>query len=300
MAICGTSRFTAPASASTEKKPVFVTASFLDRNDLFIENLQQNEIEIFENDQPRTIEFMARDELPAVYGIIFEHAMLPDVSEREVSGLQSRSNATSARDIAYELIDKFLAHQTLWVGAYDRELEVVFDAAPDGFGAKNALGQLRGGRAQTPSFLFPALFSAVGKMSQRHEKRRVIILFLESVDSETAGRMKQLKNLLASSNVELFAISFVSRLGVPGSMPSVLSTTLLRELTQATAGQAFFSIDYRDHPEDIVRRLLSHLRTFYTFGFHSESESANPGKLTIKCSRPSTRIKQHPTIPTLE
>jgi hypothetical protein len=112
--------------------------------------------------------------------------------------------------------------------------------------------------------------------------------------------MRQLKNLLASSNVEFFAVSFVSRLGVPGGMPSALTTTLLRELTQATAGQAFFSIDYRDHPEDIVRRLLSHLRTFYTFGFNSESGSTNPGRLTIKCSRPGTKIKQHPTVPILE
>jgi hypothetical protein len=291
---------TAQPAHAFEKRPVFVTASFLDRNDRFIENLQQNEVEILEDGQARQIEFMAGDELPSVYGIIFDRAMLPEAPERERSGFQSRSNATSARDIAYELIDKLLARQTIWVGAYDQSLQVVFDAAADGFGAKNAIGQIRGRRSQTPSYLFSALASAVTKMNQRHEKRRVLIVFLEEVDSETAGRMKLIKNLLASSNVELFSISYASRLGAPGGIPSALNTSLLRELTQVTAGQAFASLDFRDHPEDVVRRLTSHMRTLYTFGFHSESGLDKPGKLTIKCSRQNSKVKHHPTVPNLE
>lgn len=277
-----------------------MTASFLDRNDLFIENLQQNEIEIFEDGQPRQIEFMARDELPSVYGIVFDRAMLPDVSERERSGLQSRSSATSARDIAYELIDKLLARQAIWVGAYDQDLQVAFEPAADGFGAKNAIGQLRGRRTQTPSFFLSGVASAISKMNQRHERRRILIFFLESIDSETSGRMRLIKNLLAASNVELFSVSYASRLGVPGGLPPALNASCLRELAQVTAGQAFFSMDFYDHPEDIVRRLVNHFRTLYTFGFHSESGLDKPGKLTIKCSRPNTKIKQHPTVPSLE
>lgn len=300
LAVWGAWLSAAPALISGETRPVFVTASFLNRNDLFIDNLQQNEIEILEDGHPRQIEFMARDELPSVYGIVFDRAMLPEISERMPSGLQSRSNATSARDIAYELIDKLLARQTIWVGAYDQNLEVVFEAAADGYGAKNAIGQIRGRRSQTPSYLFSAIASAITKMNQRHERRRILIVFLESVDAETSGRVKLIKNLLASSNVELFTMSYASRLGAPGGMPSALNTSLLRELSQATAGQSFFSLDFQDHPEDIVRRILSHLQTFYTFGFHSESGLDKPGKLTIKCSRPNSKSKHHPTVPNLE
>jgi len=290
----------ATARAAGEKRPVFVTASFLNRNDLYIDNLERNEVEVLEDGQPRQIEFMARDEIPSVYGIVFDRDMMPDVTESEHSGLQSRSSATSARDIAYELIDKYLARQTIWVGAYGRDLQVVFEAASDGFGAKNAIGQIRGGRSQTPSYFFGALASAVSKMNQRHEKRRVLIFFMESVDSDTAGRMKLLKNLLASCNVELFSISYAARFGPSGSLPSALNSSLLRELGQVTAGHAFFSTDFRDHPEDVVRRLLSQLQTFYTFGFTAESGLDNPGKLSIKCSRPSSKVKLHPTVPTSE
>jgi hypothetical protein len=288
------------AQAAPEKRPVYVTASFTDKNDLFIENLQQSEIEIFENNQPRKIEFMARDELPTVYGIVFDRGMLPESSDQDRPSGQAVPKSIAARDLAYQLIDKQLGRQTLWVGVYDRELETVFEPASDGFGAKNALHELRGSRRHENTFLYSALFSATTMMNQRHEKRRILILFLESLDSETAGKMKQLKNLLSSSNVELFAVCFASRLADAGTMPSSLTVSLMKELTQVTAGSAFFTMDYRDHFDDIARRVINHLRTVYTFGFTSDSTTASPGKFVIKCSRPNSKVKSHPAVPVLD
>ncbi len=285
---------------AADKKPVYVTASFLDRNDLFIENLQKSEVEILENDQPRQIELMAQEELPTVFGIVFDRSMLPETEESERPGRQSIPDSVAARDISYQLIDKQLGHQTLWVGVFDRELQIAFDASSDGFGAKNAIHQLRGRHTTETPFLYSALFSAVKKMNQRHEKRRVIILFIQALDSETAGKMRQLKNLLASSNVELFAICFASRLGGGGTLASAATTSALKELTQVTSGHAFFTMEYRDHFEDIVRRMLNHLQTLYTFGFTSESASGEPGKLAIKCSRPRSKVRCHPNVPALE
>jgi hypothetical protein len=277
-----------------------VTAGFLDRNDLFIEDLQMSEVEILENGRPRKIEFMARDEIPTVYGVLFERSMLPESADLDRPSGQAIPNAVAARDIAYQMIDKQLARQTIWIGVYDRDLQVAFEASSDGFGAKNAIHQLRGTRSSTSTFLYSALFSAVNKMNQRHEKRRVLILFTNGIDSDTAGKMKQLKNLLASSNVELFVVCFASRLGGAGSLPPAAIVSSLKDLSQVTSGYAFFTMDYRDHFEDIVRRMLNHLRTFYTFGFTSEPEPADQGKLQIRCLRPNSKVKSHLTIPVFD
>lgn len=292
---------TAPAlSFAAGGNPAYVTASFVDRNGLFIENLDKSEVEILENGQIRPIEFMARDELPGVYGIIFERAMLPEIAGQARQNGQFITNDTAARNMAYELIDKLLGRQTLWVGAYDRDLEIPYDAASDGFGAKNAILQLSGLRRSTDGFLYAALFSAVTKMNQRHEKRRVIILFLEGIDSETATKLKQMKNLLMSSNVELFVVCFASRLGNSGSVPFAGVTAAVKEIAQATAGTALFSMEYRDHYDEIVQRILNQVRTFYTFGFTSGSDTSNPGKLLIRCSRPNSRVRNHPYVPVLK
>jgi len=299
LAIAGCLKVTA-APANTVKKPVYVTASFLDRNGLFIEDLQMGEVEIFEDNRPRKIEFMAKEEIPTVYGLFFDRSMLPEAPARDRMSSGVVPNSVVARDVACQLIDKQLGRQSIWVGAYDQLAQITFEASSDAFSAKQAVSQLVGIGPQAGSSLYSALFTAVDKMESRHEKRRVIILFLEALDADTASRIQPLKNLLASSNVELFAICFADRRARAGSMPSGMTTYPLRELTQATSGDAFLSMDYGNRFDDLGRRLLAHIRTLYTFGFTSESVPRGKGKLVIKCSRPNSRVRCHAEVPVCE
>ncbi len=280
--------------------PVFVTASFQDRNGLFLENLSKADLQVFEDGTPRPIEFLAMNELQVAYGIIFERGLIEDehwqdrrADTRRLPGIQS------AQEIAYELIDKSLGQQAVWVGAYDEELEVVLEPTADGFRAKDAIHRIRGaGRVQ--SFLYSALFAAVQKMSERPERRRVLIVLLDQVDARTADKVQPLKNLLAASNVEVFTISFGSRTGTGrDGMSSVLSQAAARDLARATCGEAFFAADYREHLDDISRRLLSQIRTFYTIGYQSEAAPDKGAKLTIRCAVPGSRAKHHPAVPVL-
>ena len=80
-------------------------------------------------------------------------------------------------------------------------------------------------------------------------------------------------------------------------MLSAVTTSSMRELTQVTAGTTFFTTDYRGHYEDLVRRLLDQIRTLYTFGFTSQPRGVDTGKLVIKCSRPNSKVKFHPSVP---
>ncbi len=279
------------------KTPVYVTASLTDRNNLFIEDLAQDEIVIQENGRDRKIEFMAKDEIPTVYGILFERGMLPEFPEEDRSGLLRGRSAASAKDIAYELIDKFLGRQSIWVGVYDHELEVLLEPSPDGFRAKEVIQQIRGTRRPKESFLYGALLSAVTKMNERHENRRALLVFLEILDSETSGKIKPLKNLLSSSNVELFVVSFASKLGSSRSvLPPPMSEAALKELASFTAGEAFFTSAYREHLDGLTRRVYNQIRTLYTFGFQAESTPERPGTLVIRCARPGSKVRHHPTV----
>lgn len=282
---------------TAEKSPVFVTASLIDQNNLFIEDLAAQEIKILENGQPRQLELMAKDELPMVCGLLFDRGMLQDPWERERKDVRTLAGSVSARDIAYELIDKYLGRQVVWVGVYDKELEVAVDFSSDGFRTKDAIHQLRASRQSQVSYLYGALLSTVQKMNERVEKRRVLFLFLDSIDTETAGKAKLLKNLLSSANLELFAVNFSSKLGSTrwGLHPQMVQSFIM-DMAQVTAGNAFFATDYGAHREDISRHILNQVRTFYTFGFQSESAVAKPADLVIKCTRPGAKIRHHPTI----
>lgn len=294
-------QITSSTALPVSKTPIYVTASLTDKNGLFVEDLGLEEIQISENDQPRKVEFMARDEIPVVYGIIFDLSMLPERPDDDHRGtILQISSASSARSMAYEMIDKHLGRHTIWVGGYEKELRIVQDFTADGFSAKAAIHQMHGRRAPGEPFLYSALFSGIVKMNTRSEKRRVLIVFLDVMDSETGGKLKPLKNLLSSSNVELFVVSFGTKLGSSrGGLQPAMSQASLKELTQVTSGDAYFAADYRDHFEDIVRRLYNHIRTLYTFGFESESSSDKPARLAIRCTRQGSKVKHHPTIASL-
>jgi len=287
----------AQAGAFAQKNPVFVTASLTDRRGLFIEDLDSQEIQILEGGQPRRLEFIAREEVPTVYGILFDRDLLQEESNQRWGSRLDVSNTNAAKNLAYQLIDKYVGRQTVWVGVYDRELQVTLDFSTDGFRSKEAIQHMSGGRTNRETFLYSALYSSVMRMKDRNEKRRVLLLFLNLVDSETASKLKPLKNLLSSSNVELFIVTFASQLGSGTGLNSSLSRSALNELAQATAGEMFLAGDYRDHPDDVTQHIYNQLRTFYTFGFESESASDAPAKLTIRCTRPGSKVKCHPTVP---
>jgi hypothetical protein len=278
-----------------EKGPVFVTASFIDKNSLFIEDLSQNEIQILEDGQSRKVELMAKDQLPVAYSLLFDRALFGESWEHE--RMSNPRGPTSARDIAYELIDKYLGRQAISVGIYDKKLDVALDFTVDGFTAKNAIQRLHGPNRRTESFLYGALLSAVQKMDERSERRRILIVFLDVVDPETAGKIKPLKNLFASSNVELLIVSFASKLaGSRQPLPPQLNQAVLQELARETAGEALFAADHREHLDDISRRLYNRIRTLYTFGFESESQPGKSSVLAIKCTRPGSKVYHHPAL----
>mgnify|MGYP001065649118 CR=1 FL=1 len=155
-------QITSSNALPTSQTPIYVTASLTDRNGLFVEDLGLEEIQISENDQPRKLEFMARDEIPVVYGIIFDLSMLPERPDDDHRGATLQiSSASSARSMAYELIDKHLGRHTMWVGGYEKELRIVQDFTADGFSAKAAIHQMHGGRAPGEPFLYSALFSGL-------------------------------------------------------------------------------------------------------------------------------------------
>lgn len=292
--------FHSPACMA-QRKPIFVSASFSDRNDLYIENLNRDEVELSENNQLRDIEFLARDELPTAFAILFDTSMFAGTMElpRRIPG-SAAYGAAAAAEIAFALIDKHRERTLVLIAGYEREIHTVLDFTTDAFAAKEAIRQLQGSRRRQESFLYSALFEITRKMSARRERRRVIVTFLDTLDSETAAKLGNMKNLVAESNVELFIVSVASRnaFASPG-LPSVLSRSALRDLCSVTAGDVYFSADYGDHIEDLVRRLSSHIQSLYTLGFESESSEENPAKLLMRCLRPGSTVRSHPVVPIL-
>jgi hypothetical protein len=286
-------------AASSEKRQAYVTASFTDKESLFIEDLSMDEVQILENNIPKKIELIVGEALPTIYGLLFDRSLL--VEEQSVGpnyrpGLPSP--AAAARDMAFALIDKYLRQKRMWVASYDQSFHLAVASTTDGFAAKDAINQMRFSRTANEVFAYAGLYSAVTEMNKSSEKRRVIILFLDKLDPESMGKIPQLQNLLSMSNVELIIISFASRSSIGSGVPAEMSRGALSKLSQATAGEAYFSAN-SEHAEDLVREICNRMRTFYTLGFESGASAETKTELVIHCTRRGSKVKHHPSMPVL-
>ncbi len=286
------------SGAPAAKTPVFVNASFLDKNRLFVENLNRNEIRVFEDGSPREIEYFAGSEVPLVYCLLFDRGILPQPFEDMGLIQNTVSSATAATNVAYQLVDLALGSQAGFVATYDREMRVVQDFTQDGGRIKEMIQQLRGQRSTESSSLYGPLFAAVSKLGERNEKRRVLVLFVNFLDTETGSKLRPLKNLLAGSNLEFFAACFGTKTGNGRDLPPPQSEASLRELASGTAGDVYYS--QMEGIDSLGRRIANQIRTLYTIGFESEAPSDKPAKLTIECTRPGVKVKTHPVVPTLQ
>ena len=284
-----------------QRKPIFVSASFSDRNGLHIDNLNRGEVELLENNQLRDIELLARNDIPTAFAFLFDTSLAGGTMEgrRRIPG-SATSGAPAAMEIAFDLIDRYRGRNLVMIAGYEREIHIALDFTADGFAAKEAVRQLQGTKRLQESFLYSALFETTRKMSAHRERRRVIIVFLDTLDSRTAAKQANLKNLIAESNVELFIVSVASR-NTPSNpgLPPTMSRSALRDLCSVTAGDVYFVADYGDHLEDLRQRLGRHLQTLYTLGFESESPEDDAARLLIRCLRPGSTVRSHPVVPIL-
>jgi VWFA-related protein len=282
-----------------QKRPVFVTASFLGKNRMYLEDLSREEVRVFENGQPRQVEFFAGTEVPTTCGILFDRSILPQPFEDVVRDPNQIPSSMAATNVAYQLIDQVLGRQPVWVGTYDKELQIAIDFTQDSGRIKDVIQRLRSERLAEEPSLYRALFGAVKKMSSRNEKRRVLIVILENLDMETGSKLRPLKNLLSASNVELFVAGFAaSRSSTGRGLPPAQSEACLHELAGVTAGAAYFA--KTEGIEGIGRRISNQIRTLYTVGFEAESVSEHPATLKIECIRTGIRVSSHPVIPDLQ
>jgi VWFA-related protein len=288
-----------PSGAPAEKTPVFVTASILDKNRLYLETLSRSDIRVFENGQQREVEFLASKEVPVAYGLLFDRDLLPspyDDPRRNQFGVPS---STAATNVAYQLLDQALGHEVGWVASYDTEFHLAMDFTQDAGRIKDAIQLMSRERYIEEPELFSALMEAVGKLSRRNEKRRILIVFVDYLDMKTGGKLKPLKNLLSASNVELFVVGVGnSKITGDHGMPTAQSEASLRELTGVTAGGAYFAL--LDGIEGMGRRIAYQINTYYTIGFQAESPRDQPGKMKIDCTVAGAKVTAHPVVPILQ
>jgi Ca-activated chloride channel family protein len=98
--------------------------------------------------------------------------------------------------------------------------------------------------------------------------RKVLVLFTDGEDSRSRLSMAEVVNLVRSSSVVIYPISFAAHFP-PGSPRALLPTAFLQQLAQITGGQVFTLHSAKELPA-IYDKILDELKAQYVLGYSSD------------------------------
>ena len=136
-----------------------------------------------------------------------------------------------------------------------------------------------------------ALYDALGTYldgADSQDGRKVLVMYTDGGDSRSAISLSETRTLLKASNVTVYAIVLVEN---TGSARAQLQMTL-RQMTEATGGQAFFPMAMKE-VESAYDKVLAEIKGQYHLGYQS-TNSARDGawrKVEIRVKRPDVRIR---------
>jgi Ca-activated chloride channel family protein len=248
------------AQSIQQEKIVKLSVLVTDSQNRPINDVKQEEFQVFEDGVPQTISFFSKEEPPLNYCIVMDTS----ASRSKVMG---------------QMIDvaKLILHNNK---PGDEISLIEFKGQPDLLkkftsNKENIIGSLddlsnRGGSIEIA--LVDAVYLATKYVAEykpvNHISRRAIILITHGVDHSSYYNLGELRKLLRKENVQIFAIGFdLKELGqTREKYMQRRSIELLSNITKETGGQAFFPESYAEL-QNVSNALLSTLRTQYIIGY---------------------------------
>lgn len=136
-----------------------------------------------------------------------------------------------------------------------------------------------------------ALYDALGTYldgADSQSGRKVLVMYTDGGDSRSALSFAETMTLLKASNVTVYAIGLVEN---TGSARAQMQMTL-RQLTEATGGQAFFPMAMKE-VESAYDKVLAEIKGQYHLGYQPTNSSRDGAwrKVEIRVKRPDVRIR---------
>lgn len=251
-----------------------VTAT--DRKGNLVTGLTQDDFEVFEDGQPQTAEYFAQgdgDAAPAMHlGLMID-----------ASG-SMHNDMKLAQGAAIKFLNMLPAAEDITLVDFDTQVRITRYPQRD---FARLVERIRQRKAEGWTALYDALGTYLdGADSQRG--RKVLVMYTDGGDSRSALSFTETMTLLKASNVTVYAIGLVEH---TGSARAQMQMTL-RQLAEATGGQAFFPMAMTE-VESAYAKVLAEIKGQYHLGYQPTNASRDGAwrKVEIRVKRPDVRIR---------
>jgi Ca-activated chloride channel homolog len=253
---------------------VLIDVAVLDRNNKFVQGMDRNRFQIFEDQIAQKIEFFSQEQVPVSYGIVVD-----------TSG-SMRRRLSDVIKAGQSLIDLSRAGDEIFiVDAKDSSnIELLEDFTTNLADAKDALDNMiaSGGSAILDSIVVSAEYARKG-----NNRRKALVVVSDGDDRDSTYTIEQTLDKLSEYDVQLYFIGFPDDLGEDGGMfkrsPKKKAVDLINKLTSESGGQAYYPKDLSELAP-IAERIAADLRSQYIIGYYpsNQKQDSNFRKIQVK------------------
>jgi Ca-activated chloride channel family protein len=253
-----------------ETNLVNLNVAIKDKNNDFVEGLNKENFEIFDNNIKQELEYFSAENAPVSYGIVYD--MHPTTDERTNAVLESLR----------EFAKKLNANDDIFSIVFNKRGSLITDFIP----TAEQLNTNLSGKFREPNALYDAIFLATEKIRESRNYKRVILVITDSADHQSEHRfgdiVKQLKNL----DAQIYAVLWdeaddwkyadITRNGQTrtrvSSDASGLDRAALQELSLRTGGTMRSpTVHNAQELFRIYNQIAFETRKQYTLGFYPKT-----------------------------
>ncbi|HKQ51536.1 MAG TPA: VWA domain-containing protein [Pyrinomonadaceae bacterium] len=253
------------AQEATQPAELRLNVLVLDKKGQPVAGLRREDFQVFEWDQPQTISFFTKEDVPLSYGLVFDSSgslrpQFPKIKEAVKLILAAARPADEGFLVRFISSDKIdLAHD------FTTDRGALLDRV-------NSFNTEGGQTALIDALFYAASYLARHKSDEGGaDRRRVLILISDGEDRNSQKRQEELVKLLRKSDIQIFSIGVVSELDTEGGLiresPRVKAAALLEGLAKETGGRAFI-VESVPEIEGAALELARQLHSQYVIGYN--------------------------------
>lgn len=257
-------------------QPVRLRVLVLDKDNNTVNDVKQEEFQIWEDGKPQNITLFSQDEIPISYGLLIDNSA------------SLRSQLKSVTDVSQRIIESNKVDDETFILRFvsSTSIERLTDLTSDKKILVNALSQLQieGGQTAISDALY---FSAKYIMQTKRKETRhyALIVITDGHDRASAIKSKELIEFLRGYDIQIFFVGLISELEASETFirknNKDVSIEYMDEIAEETGGFNFYPTKKKSI-QDIAQNITNYIRRQYVLEYLSNNTDSKKPYRKIK------------------
>jgi Ca-activated chloride channel family protein len=280
--------------AQINVKVNLVNVSFVarDASGRLVDNLTQDDVEVFEDAVPQKISYFARSvDVPLTLGLIVD-----------ASGSQDHFSKEHKKDLEVFFKDVLGPKDRVFLVGFGNHIRLVSDFSASGADLLEEWKQYQKSTARFPELgpkedrdlgtaFYDSIYYSVTEKLARESGRRAILLFSDGEDNSSSHNMMTTIETAQSANVLIYAIRYTEKERGKLTARNKYGISVMERVARETGGA---HIDAETtNPHTYFRQIAEELRTSYEVGYYPKDPLKDDSfrKIAIKPKREAITVR---------